>query len=118
MSPRTLRLWLKQAKDSPDSCQEITALSEALEHSRGVFEATMIGNIHELGNKKEDWKASAWMLEKTLKHYAKLSQGEIDRRVDEQARELLEKAKAVLPQEYLSLLIDEITAEEEYDAIH
>jgi hypothetical protein len=38
--------------------------------------------------------------------------------VDEQARELLEKAKAVLPQEYLSLLIDEITAEEEYDAIH
>jgi hypothetical protein len=107
ISINTLRRWLLEYRQGNDNA-DIRKLGEAVEKARALFEQGAVEQIRELAQSKEDWKGFSYLLSHRSKAFGHRSEAEINRRLDAQAQELLDRARAVLPPEYVQILIGEI----------
>ncbi len=107
ISINTLRRWLLEYRQGNDNA-DIRNLGEAVEKARALLEQNAVEQIRELAQSKEDWKGFSYLLSHRSKAFGHRSEAEINRRLEEQAIELLDRARAVLPPEYVQILIGEI----------
>ncbi len=107
ISINTLRRWLLEYRQGNEN-EDIRKLGEAVEKARALFEQGAVEKIRELATSKDDWKGFSFLLSHRSKAFGHRSEAEINRRLEAQAVELLDRARAVLPPDLMLLLIGEI----------
>lgn len=82
ISVRTFNDWLKRGLEAADDDEReapFVAFAEAVEEARARFVAVHVENVAAAG--ADDWKASAWLLERRTKAFQKREQTTVDQKV-------------------------------------
>ena len=117
ISPRTLANWQSWAEQGREP---YCGFMQAVARARSVFEQQMLDQIRlqakpTQAGEEADWKARAWLLERTMPETYAPSQQLVIRAQEAAANDVLTAARECLPSEWYAVLLARLAGDDKAD---
>jgi hypothetical protein len=117
IAPRTLAYWQEWATQGKEP---YCSFAQAVERARASFEQQMLDQIRlqakpTQAGEEADWKARAWLLERTMPETYAPSQQLVIRAQEAAANDVLTAARECLPSEWYAVLLARLAGDHKAD---